>query len=48
LLGGTMETPKRILRQNLNLYLKAAITYREESLIPFLRLCETKLRTFKE
>lgn len=42
-LGGTLETPKRILRSNLNLYLKAAEIYKEESVIPFLNKCKKQL-----
>ena len=47
-LGGTLETPKRILRQNLNLYLNAARIYEESSVVPFLNLCRRKLRNIKE
>ncbi len=42
-LGGTLETPKRILRHNLNLYMNAAATYNESSVIPFLEICKKKL-----
>lgn len=42
-LGGTLETPKRILRHNLNLYLNAAAIYNESSVIPFLEVCKRKL-----
>lgn len=43
-LGGTLETPKRILRHNLNLYFQAAEIYSESSVIPFLELCKKRLR----
>lgn len=42
-LGGTLETPKRILRHNLNLYMNAAAIYNESSVIPFLEICKKKL-----
>lgn len=42
-LGGTLETPKRILRHNLNLYMNAAALYNEQSVIPFLQICKKKL-----
>jgi len=42
-LGGTLETPKRILRHNLNLYFQAASIYNDSSVIPFLKLCKKKL-----
>jgi hypothetical protein len=42
-LGGTLETPKRILRHNLNLYMNAAVLYNEQSVIPYLQICKNKL-----
>jgi len=42
-LGGTLETPKRILRHNLNLYFQAAAIYNDSSVIPFLKRCKKKL-----
>lgn len=42
-LGGTLETPKRILRHNLNLYFQAAKIYNDSSVIPLLKLCKKKL-----
>jgi len=45
-LGGTLETPKRILRQNLNLYIEASKAYKEESIMAFLIECKEKLKSF--
>lgn len=42
-LGGTLETPKRILRHNLNRFFQAATIYRDTSVITFLNLCKKKL-----
>ena len=42
-LGGTLETPKRILRHNLNRYFQAATIYNDTSVISFLNLCKKKL-----
>jgi len=47
-LGGTLETPKRILRQNLNLYLEASRIYDEPSVVPFLDLCGKELKKIKD
>ena len=43
LLGATLETPLRILRQNLNAYKNAAIAYNDSDVTQFLALCEAKL-----
>lgn len=43
-LGGTLETPKRILRHNLNRYFQAAIIYNDTSVISFLKLCKKKIK----
>ncbi len=45
LLGATMETPSRVLRQNLNAYLNAAIAYGDDDVVDFLRTCERKMVT---
>jgi hypothetical protein len=47
-LGGTLETPKRILRHNLNQYSQAATIYRDDGVKPFLNLCRRRLRALKE
>jgi len=43
-LGGTLETPKRVLRHNLNRYFQAATIYNDTSVITFLDLCKKKLK----
>ena len=43
MLGATMETPPRILRQNLSAYLNAAVTYGDSEVEKFLRACEDKM-----
>jgi len=43
-LGGTLETPKRILRHNLNRYFQAATIYNDTSVISFLLLCKKKIK----
>lgn len=43
-LGGTLETPKRIIRHNLNRYFQAATIYNDTSVISFLNLCKKKLK----
>lgn len=47
-LGGTLETPRRILVQNLNLYYEAARVYDEQAVIPFLDLCRKELRKIRD
>jgi len=47
-LGGTLETPKRILRHNLNQYFQASEIYKELSIEPFLQSCKKMLSTFQE
>ena len=46
-LGGTLETPRRILRHNLNLYMNAADIYKESSVFPFLEICKKKLEKLR-
>lgn len=43
LLGATLETPARILRQNLNAYVNAAAVYDDKEAVEFLRDCENKM-----
>jgi len=43
-LGGTLETPKRILIHNLNRYFQAATIYDDTSVVSFLKLCKKKLK----
>jgi len=43
-LGGTLETPKRVLRHNLNRYFQAATIYNDTSVVTFLDLCKKKLK----
>lgn len=43
-LGGTLETPKRILIHNLNHYFQAATVYDDKSVVSFLKLCKEKLK----
>lgn len=43
LLGATLETPARILRQNLNAYLNAAATYEDDDVVKFLQTCEDRM-----
>ncbi len=43
LLGATLETPTRVLRQNLSAYLNAAKTYADDEVARFLRACEDKV-----
>jgi hypothetical protein len=47
-LGGTLETPKRILIGNLNLYYHAVNVYEKKELLPFLNLCKSMLSNFRE
>jgi len=47
-LGGTLETPKRILRQNLNLYYDAVKIYKKNELLPFLNFCKKYLINLKD
>ena len=43
LVGATLETPARILRQNLNAYLNAAVVYGDDGVAEFLHACEDKM-----
>jgi hypothetical protein len=45
LLGATLETPKRVLRQNLHAYRSAAEAYSDESALEFLLACENIVAT---
>jgi len=47
-LGGTLETPKRILRQNLNLYFDAVRIYNRIELLPFLEYCKARISKLKD
>jgi hypothetical protein len=40
LLGATLETPTRILKQNLNAYKSAARAYEDDEVLDFLAACE--------
>ena len=42
-LGGTLETPKRILRHNLNMYIDAVKVYNKKEILPFLENCKKRL-----
>jgi hypothetical protein len=42
-LGGTLETPKRILRHNLNIYFDAVRVYSKKEILPFLEHCKKRL-----
>jgi len=46
-LGGTLETPKRILVHNLNLYFQASQVYKDDSVLPFLKICKEKLKKIR-
>ena len=46
-LGGTLETPKRILIQNLNNYFQAATIYNDKSVFSFLKLCKNKIKQLR-
>lgn len=45
LLGATLETPKRVLRQNLHAYRSAAEAYSDEPALEFLLACEKIIAT---
>jgi hypothetical protein len=47
-LGGTLETPKRILRSNINLYFDAIKIYKKQNILPFLEICEKKLTNLRD
>ena len=42
-LGGTMETPRRVLRQNLRFYLSSAEECRDDAVAAFLRYCASRM-----
>jgi len=46
-LGGTLETPKRILVHNLNLYFQASLLYKDDAVLPFLKKCKEKLKDIR-
>ena len=48
LLGCTLETPVRIIKQNLQQYQYAADVYKETNVISFLSTCETQMRNILE
>ncbi len=41
ILGATLETPARILRQNIHAYRAAAEAYSDERVLDFLSACES-------
>jgi hypothetical protein len=43
LLRCTLETPRRVLKQNIEYFKNIAISYEEEQLLKFLTLCEDKI-----
>lgn len=43
LLRCTLETPKRVVKQNLEYYKNVAKSYKEEKILQFLSVCETEL-----
>jgi len=47
-LGGTLETPRRILRHNLNLYFDAVRIYKRDELLPFLQFCKKEVIKMKD
>lgn len=48
LLRGTLETPKRVLRQNLAQYEKLAEEFRDADLLEFLKTCKSKMKPLLE
>jgi len=48
LLGATMETPPRVLRQNFSAYKNAASTYQDAEILNFLAICDKSLRELLE
>jgi hypothetical protein len=46
LLGGTLETPRRILGQNLHYYLDAATQYKDQEALNFLEVCRDQWHGF--
>jgi hypothetical protein len=48
LLRGTLETPKRVLRQNLAQYERLAEEFRDIELREFLKACESKMKPLLE
>ena len=48
LLRGTLETPKRVLRQNLAQYERLAEELRDVELVEFLKTCESKMKPLLE
>jgi hypothetical protein len=47
-LGGTLETPKRILRHNLNLYINAIELYKKQEMVEFLNFCKERIIKIEE
>lgn len=43
LLNGTLETPRRVLRQNLRAFQHAAVTYEDDEVAAFLGICDSIL-----